>query len=264
LYLLLPVAAIAYFLDPIADYLEELGLKRYMCVAIIMLTAFLFIGFIFFLLVPLLIQQFDGLIANMPTYIEALNNFIRSKFPHIFESDGILVDAFKSLQSSIKDISLTVANSLLGSTLFVINGLFFMFFVPVVTCYLLLDWDNIIATIDDWLPREHQSTIQKIFADINRVLASFVRGQITVCLILGTFYSILLAVVGLNFGLLIGLIAGAVTFIPYLGALLGGALAIGVAFYQFWGDWTMIGAVIAIFVSGQILEGNIITSKISR
>lgn len=255
-------AAIAYFLDPIADYLERLGLKRVYCVAIIMLTAFFFIAMVAVLLVPLLINQFEGLVTNIPTYLEALNLFVRERFAGLFAENGVFLDALKSMQEQLQGVGLKVANSLLGSTLFVLDGLFFMFFVPVVTCYLLLDWDKIIAIVDGWLPRDHQKSIRKIFSDIDRVLASFVRGQITVCFILGAYYSLLLAVVGLNFGLLIGLIAGMVTFIPYLGALLGGSLAIGVALYQFWGDWSMVGAVVAIFISGQILEGNVITPKL--
>jgi predicted PurR-regulated permease PerM len=89
-----------------------------------------------------------------------------------------------------------------------------------------------------------------------------VRGQGTVCLILGTFYAVALMIVGLQFGLVVGLVAGLLTFIPYVGALVGGVLAIGLALFQFWGDWWMIVAVAAIFQVGQLVEGNILTPKL--
>ena len=134
--------------------------------------------------------------------------------------------------------------------------------MPVVAFYLLLDWDNMIARIDKLLPREHRDTIRQLGRDIDQVLAGFVRGQVLVCLILGTFYSVALMLAGLNFGLIVGAIAGLVTFIPYIGALTGGALAIGLALFQFWGDWFQIGIVAGIFALGQFLEGNIITPRL--
>jgi predicted PurR-regulated permease PerM len=112
------------------------------------------------------------------------------------------------------------------------------------------------------LPRDHAPTIRRLAADIDKTLASFVRGMGTVCLILGTYYAVSLMIVGLNFGLVVGFIAGLVTFIPYLGALIGGAFAIGLALFQFWGDWLQVGLVAAIFAIGQMIEGNVLTPKL--
>ncbi|MDP2087518.1 MAG: AI-2E family transporter, partial [Gemmobacter sp.] len=96
----------------------------------------------------------------------------------------------------------------------------------------------------------------------DRVLAAFVRGQLSVCQVLGVYDAATLALAGLQFGLVVGAIAGAITFIPYVGALVGGALAIGLALFQFWGDWWSIGLVAAIFAFGQFLEGNVITPRL--
>ena len=93
-------------------------------------------------------------------------------------------------------------------------------------------------------------------------MAGFVRGQGTVCAILGIYYAVALMAVGLQFGLIVGVVAGALTFIPYVGAIVGGALAIGLALFQFWGDWLWIGIVYAIFQSGQFVEGNFLTPKL--
>jgi predicted PurR-regulated permease PerM len=133
---------------------------------------------------------------------------------------------------------------------------------PVVAVYLLLDWDRMIANIDRLLPREHAPVIRRLAGQIDRTLAAFIRGMGTVCLILGTYYAVALMLVGLQFGLVIGFVAGLVTFIPYLGALIGGALAIGLALFQFWGDWITIGIVAGIFAIGQIIEGNFLTPKL--
>jgi predicted PurR-regulated permease PerM len=131
-----------------------------------------------------------------------------------------------------------------------------------VAFYLLLDWDNMVARIDAWVPRDHKDVVRSLARDIDRVLAGFVRGQVSVCLILGTFYAVSLMIAGLQFGLIVGAIAGLVTFIPYVGALIGGMLAIGLALFQFWGDWMQIGLIAAIFAVGQFMEGNVITPRL--
>ncbi|EYD78294.1 Putative permease often clustered with de novo purine synthesis [Rubellimicrobium mesophilum DSM 19309] len=144
----------------------------------------------------------------------------------------------------------------------VLNWLLIVVVVPVVTFYLLLDWDAMVERIDDLLPREHAPTIRALMRESDDRLAAFIRGQALVCLILGTYYAVALVMVGLNFGLVVGAIAGFLTFIPYVGALVGGVLAIGLALYQFWGDWVWVIAVWAIFQSGQFVEGNFLTPKL--
>jgi predicted PurR-regulated permease PerM len=133
---------------------------------------------------------------------------------------------------------------------------------PVVAFYLLYDWDHMIERIDALLPREHAETIRALGRDVNVAIAGFIRGQGAVCLILGLFYAVSLTVVGLNFGFLIGSVAGVISFIPYVGSLVGFFLSVGVALVQFWPDWIWIGAVIAVFVVGQFLEGNILQPRL--
>jgi predicted PurR-regulated permease PerM len=119
-----------------------------------------------------------------------------------------------------------------------------------------------IARVDDLLPRDHAPTIRALARDSDATLSAFIRGQALVCLILGAWYALALMAVGLNFGLVVGAIAGALTFIPYVGALVGGVLAIGLALFQFWGDWIWVVVVWAIFQSGQFVEGNFLTPKL--
>jgi len=134
--------------------------------------------------------------------------------------------------------------------------------VPVVAIYMLLDWDRMIAQIDGLLPLDHQPVIRQLATEVDKVLAGYIRGMGSVMLILGTYYAVLLWAVGLEFGLMVGVIAGLLTFIPYVGAIVGGALAIGLALFQFWGDWWWIVMVYAIFQSGQFIEGNIVTPRL--
>jgi len=126
----------------------------------------------------------------------------------------------------------------------------------------LMDWDRMVAGIDDYLPRQHRDSIHIIARELDRVLAGFVRGQLTVCLIIGTFYAIALMVVGLNFGLLIGVFAGLISFIPFVGSIMGGLASLGVAAVQFWDDPVWIGVVGVIFALGQVAEGNFLTPKL--
>src|SRR5690606_36272613 len=147
-----------------------------------------------------------------------------------------------------------------GKTLIDIAGLFVV--TPVVAFYMLLDWHRMVAAVDGWVPRDHVTTVRRLATDINRATAGFVRGQGTLCLILGIMYAVGLTLVGLNFGLLIGLFAGLISFIPYVGSLTGLVLAVGVALVQFWPDWPWIAAVVAVFLLGQFIEGNILQPRL--
>ena len=129
---------------------------------------------------------------------------------------------------------------------------------PVVAFYMLLDWDRMVAKVDSWVPREHVATVRAIASDINTSSAGFVRGQGTLSLALGIYYAIGLTITGLNFGILIGLFAGLISFIPYVGSLVGLVLSVGLAIIQFWPDYFMIGAVALVFIVGQFVEGNIL------
>ena len=131
-----------------------------------------------------------------------------------------------------------------------------------VAFYLLVDWHRMISEVDRWLPRRHAATIRQLAAEINTAVAGFMRGQVLVCLILGTFYAVGLTAVGLKFGLVIGLGAGLLSFIPYVGTISGFVTAMGVALFQFWPDWTWILATLAVFLLGQLLEGNVLQPKL--
>ena len=143
-----------------------------------------------------------------------------------------------------------------------LNLLSLVFITPVVAFYLLRDWDRIVGRIDSWLPRPHAEVIREQLQEIDRRLAGFVRGQAVVAGILALLYAVGLSLVGLDFGLVIGLGAGAISFVPFLGAIAGFVVSLGVALFQFGDDWLRIALVAAIFIAGQALEGNFLTPRL--
>jgi predicted PurR-regulated permease PerM len=133
---------------------------------------------------------------------------------------------------------------------------------PVVAFYLIYDWHRMIATVDGWVPVRHRATVRQLAREVDAAISGFVRGQSAVCLILGSFYAVALTLAGLNFGMLIGLVSGLISFVPYVGSLTGLVLSLGVAVAQFWPEWTSIATVLAIFVVGQFIEGNVLAPKL--
>ncbi|WP_432255767.1 AI-2E family transporter [Limimaricola sp. AA108-03] len=254
--------ALAYLLDPVADRLERLGLSRAMSVAVIALGVVLIFVAAVLLLIPTLIRQTTQLVQTAPELFSGLRDGLAARFPDLMDESSTIRTQLDAIGAAVQARGGEILNSVLSSAMGVINLLVLFVVVPVVAVYLLVDWDRMVARIDELLPREHAPTIRQLAREVDRTLASFVRGQGLVCLILGTYYAVALALVGLNFGLVVGALAGLVTFIPYVGALLGGALAIGLALFQFWGDWVWIGAVAGIFVAGQMIEGNILTPRL--
>ncbi|WBU54320.1 AI-2E family transporter [Paracoccus sp. SCSIO 75233] len=255
-------AGVAYLLDPLADRLERAGLNRTAAVVLITLIAALgFISFVLFL-GPLLLRQVSQLIDSIPGMIQEFQVFVTQRFPGLLPEGGTIRAALNDLSSVIADKGGAVIGSVLGSVASFVGVIALLVIVPVVAFYLLLDWDNLIARVDGLLPRQHAPTIRRLAREIDDTLSGFLRGQGTVMLILGTFYSLGLMAVGLPYGLAIGMGAALLSFIPYVGVLVGGATAIGVALFHFWGEPVWIGAVIAIFVIGQVVEGNYLQPKI--
>lgn len=254
--------AIAYFLDPVADRLERAGLSRVAATAVITVVAVLVFTLLVLSVIPTLAEQLTALVKTAPQMVEKLQAFLITRFPDLQDSTSTMRQTLAQIAQAIQAQGAELANGLISSALGVIGVVLFLVVVPVVAFYMLLDWDPMVARIDALIPRDHAPTVRYLAREIDKVLAGFVRGQVSVCLILGTFYAGALMLAGLQFGLVVGAIAGAITFIPYVGSLVGGALAIGLALFQFWGDWVSIAIVAAIFAAGQFFEGNILTPRL--
>lgn len=260
-------AAVAYLLDPVCDRLEKLGMGRLWATFTILL-AFVFLLILFFiLLLPVLGNQLASFLERFPELVRQLQGLVNEQMgQRLAEAAGInLADLQASMAEMVGQGAAFVgklAQSVWsgGQALLSILSLFVI--TPVVAFYLLLDWDHMIAKIDGWLPRDHLEEIRGLAREMDGAVAGFVRGQLSVCLLLGAFYAIALAVAGLNFGLLIGMGAGLVSFIPFVGAGLGFIVSMGVGVVQFWPEWPMILVIGAIFAVGQFLEGNILQPKL--
>ncbi|MEL6240316.1 MAG: AI-2E family transporter [Pseudomonadota bacterium] len=255
-------AAIAYFLDPVADKLERMGCSRVVAVGLITLGAILVFVIMALLVVPTLVEQAVLLFNTAPTLAQNIGTFLTQQFPDLLNEESTLRQSLNSIGEAVRNRGGELLNTALTSAASLLNVVVLFIIVPVVAVYLLLDWDRMIAKIDDLLPRDHAPVIRRLAHEIDQTLAAFIRGMGTVCLILGTYYAIGLMLVGLQFGLVVGLIAGLLTFIPYLGVLIGGILAFGLALFQFWGDWVSLGLVAGIFMFGQFVENNFLTPNL--
>jgi len=259
--------ALAYFLDPVADRLERMGLSRMAATSLILVLFVVVFALSLIIVVPLLISQAVDFGSKLPGYISSLQDLVRTKsliyVPEWLSGqlDGIK-DSFASLLKEGAGLMGTIFQQIWNSGKALVDLAALFVVTPVVAFYLLLDWDNMVAKIDAWIPRDHLKTVRELSRRIDKTIAGFVRGQGTVCIVLGLFYGIALSVTGLNFGLLIGLFSGLISFIPYVGSTVGLVLAVGVALVQFWPDYLMIGVVAGVFFLGQFLEGNILQPRL--
>jgi len=268
--ILLPFIAgmvLAYLLDPIADRLEALGASRLVATFVILMVFLICFVVALLVVVPVLSSQLAQFIERLPGYIKLLQTQLTQiEVPWLRRLVGEGADNVRNnldeLLTQGAGFMTTLLSSIWNSGKAVINVLSLLVITPIVAFYLLLDFDRMIARIDSWLPRDHKADIEGIASDINKAIAGFVRGQGSVCLILGLFYAIALSLVGLNFGLLIGMFAGLISFIPFVGSIVGLILSVGVALVQFWPDYLWIALIAGIFFLGQFLEGNILQPKL--
>jgi len=259
--------AVAYFTDPLADRLERAGMSR--ALATVVITALflvLLVGSVAILL-PLAIDQVRQFVQDAPELAANFRDFVSAMSQRYFpdglgDQTSVIQQGLQSLEEKARAASSAVLKGAWSGGLAVVDFLGVVLIMPIVSFYLLLDWDRMVGEIDSWLPRQHAGELRRIARDIDRVLAGFVRGQLSVCLILGAFYAVALMIIGLKFGLLIGLVAGLISFIPFVGSIVGGGLSLGVAAVQYWNDPLWIGVVAAVFVLGQAIEGNVLTPRL--
>lgn len=255
---------LAYALNPVVDRLEANGFRRWIAslgvVTLIIVTVLLLV----LLIVPLLVRQTQELAQALPGTLERLRGLMESFAGGRLGAEGQegINKASDAVAENWQGLAAMLASWLWSGGLAVVNFLALAVVTPVVLFYLLVDWHKMVAKIDSWLPRDHAPTIRRLAREMDNSVSAFVRGQGAVCLIMATFYGIGLTLTGLNYGLLIGLVSGFITFIPYAGATLGLLTATGVAVMQFWPEIMPIVIVMAVFMAGQALEGLVLTPYI--
>jgi predicted PurR-regulated permease PerM len=259
-------AAIAYLLTPVTDRIERLGVNRLAAAFLIITLVVMAIVVLILLVAPVLGGQLTSFIDNIPGYVTRLQSLLSDPSrPWIQKVLGAGFSADKSFGELVtQGVSwLTSFLKSLWSGGRALVSLFSLVVVtPVVAFYLIYDWHRMIRTADGWVPVPQRETVRQLAREIDAAIAGFVRGQTAVCLILGSFYAVALTLSGLNFGLLIGLISGVITFIPYVGSMTGLILALGVAVAQFWPAYSSILMVLGVFLVGQFLEGNLLAPKL--
>lgn len=258
--------ALAYFLNPAVEIFVRRSLPRWLGTLLVLLAFILLVALLLLLIVPLLQTQIDALITALPDYLVTLRErlipwaktWLDRLSPH---SVGKIQDAAGQLAGNAAGLVGGAVKSLISEGAALFNVLALVVVTPVVAFFILRDWPKLAEHVDAMLPRKHYDMIRATLRDIDRALSGFVRGQALVCLSLGLIYSMGLYLVGLKYGITIGIIAGILSFVPYVGSGFMLVASMLLAFVQF--DQTMdIVRVFLVYLTGQILEGYVLTPKL--
>ena len=274
LWLLAPVlmpfavaAMLAYLGDPLADRLERIGMGRTLAVSVVFFVLVLAAVGALLLLIPLISRQVDNLVQSLPHYVDWVRStalpWLQAKLrldPSAFDTDRLIAE-IKDHLGSVGSVASTVLGKVTRSGFGLIAWMTNLVLIPVVAFYLLRDWDRLVAWVDDMLPRSIEPTIAHLARESDMVLGAFVRGQLLVMLALGIFYGAGLSILGLSVGPLIGMIAGLLSFVPYLGFIVGFGSALIAVLVQY-GDWSHLIMVVCVFIVGQLLEGYVLVPRL--
>ena len=256
-------AGIAYFLDPLASRLGRAGVRRSIAAGVLVIGLVAVTLLFALLLYPLIVAQFGILLSRLPIYVELVRGFAEEAIARLQERlgpdyvDEKLRDLVGGQAGAMLAFVSAALRQVIGSGFAIFNVLTLVVVTPVVGFYLLRDWPAVVARVDSWLPHRYAGVLRAQAREVDRILSAWLRGQAMCCLILALFYAVTLSAVGLDLGLIVGLSAGLLSFIPYVGTIAGGVSAIGLAMAQFptWGGVIMVAVV---FVLGQLLEGYVI------
>ena len=264
--ILLPFVAAAggaYFLDPLASRLDRLGLRRsvgaLLLIAALLTSALLFV----LLLYPLILAQLGLLLGRVPIYAQQVQRFAEEMIVTLQERlgpdfvDSKLRDLVGGQAGAVLSFLINTVTRLIGGGFALFNVLSLVVVTPVVAFYLLRDWPGVVAQLDSWLPHRYAGVLRAQAREVDRILSAWLRGQALCCLFLALFYATGLSVVGLDLGLIVGLSAGALSFIPYVGSITGLVVSVGLALAQF-PTWAGVAMVVAVFIVGNLLEGYVI------
>ena len=261
-----------------ANRLQRAGFSRTGAALFILAAFCLALVVLVTLAAPILARQLSSFVEGLPALTTRLESLIIDVSQRWSErlSGGALGKLGSDLGLSTSDIQNTIADQVGQGgkwALALLKGLWsggqavfslisLLIVAPVVAFYMLIDWNGMIAKVDDWTPADDRPTVRRLARDIDRAIAGFLRGQSLVCLFLGLWYGLGLSLIGLNFGFLIGVVGGFLSFIPYIGSLTVLFVSVAIAIVQGWPHWTLLLLTVAVVASGQFLEGNVLTPRL--
>ena len=252
---------LAYLLDPMADKMESFGVPRLLTALTVSLFALFVLMTAAILVIPIIVDQINQIIGFIPYITNEIYLVMQKGFKVLNLGEVEDIDLV-NLSKNLNEVSPIFAKSIFNSSFAILDFIFLLMVTPIVAIYLLVDWDKIIKEVEKVIPRRLEPTISQIVIEMHKTLASFLRGQFSVCIILAIFYAASLTALGLEYGLLVGLFSGLISFIPLIGAILGGLVALVVSLAQFWQTPEWVGVVLIIFLFGQVLEGNLLTPRL--
>ena len=252
---------LAYLLDPMADKMESFGVPRLLTALTVSLLALFVLMTAAILVIPIIFDQINQIIGFIPYITNEIYLVMQKGFKALNLGEVEDIDLV-NLSKNLNEVSPIFAKSIFNSSFAILDFIFLLMVTPIVAIYLLVDWDKIIKEVEKVIPRRLEPTISQIVIEMHKTVASFLRGQFSVCIILAIFYAVSLTALGLEYGLLVGLFSGLISFIPLIGAILGGLVALVVSLAQFWQTPEWVGVVLIIFLFGQVLEGNLLTPRL--
>lgn len=260
-------ASIAYFLNPLADRLERIGFGRTAAASLIVAVGGLLVVLSLVFLAPLAAGQLRQLALSLPGDLERLRAGIETwaeqQFGHRFpEIRAGLERAWAEIAQGSAGMLGQVARTIVSQGLALYSLVSILLVTPIVVFYLLRDWHTMLGRIDGWLPREHAPTIRGLALGVDGAVSAFVRGQGTICLILGILYAAALSAIGLRYGLLIGLVTGLLAFVPFVGWAMGLVTALIVAVTQAWPELGLAAMVLGVFAAGMVLDSAVLSPGI--
>jgi predicted PurR-regulated permease PerM len=256
-------AGIAYVLDPFCTPLARARVPRGLAALLLVLALITAVLLFALLLYPLVLSQVALLVGRVPSYVRDVSAFAAKSIAQLQQHlgpeyvDAKLSDLVSGQAGAMLSFLVGALSRIVGGGFALFNVLSLMVVTPVVSFYLLRDWPSVVARVDGWVPRRYQTVVRAQAREVDRILSAWVRGQAMCCLLLAMFYALGLSIAGLDLGLVVGLAAGTLSFIPYVGSIAGAVTAIGLAFAQF-PTWSGVIGVALVFVVGQVLEGYVI------
>jgi predicted PurR-regulated permease PerM len=259
--------AIAYVLDPVVVWLTRHHVSRATAAGLLVGGSFVVSVVAMLVVGPVVIEQAGRFLERVPDLLASAYRLAMPLLQHGLDRLGVsprgeVPDALVQAGPRLTGILADWAAGLLGRGVALVNLLGLLSVTPLVAFYLLRDWPKVVTEVDGWLPRKHAEEIRALARDADRVLAGFARGAALVCASVAMFYAIALSLAGLDFGLLIGLVAGGLSFVPYLGALVGLSASVGMALIQFGPHWPRVALVAGIFVTGNVISDYVITPRV--